>query len=91
MTREYFEETDFYNVMEKLKQETDNIITLEELQQLAIEALENGDWTYAKHLIDALYNGCDEDIWNVHIKKIVKLPLDSVTFGKIRLHIEKME
>ena len=63
MTREYFEETDFYNVMEKIKQETDNIITLEELQQLAIEALENGDWTYAKHLIDALYNGCDEDYW----------------------------
>lgn len=63
MTREYFENHPFDDVMEKLYEEKQEVTTLEGLKQFVCKTILKGQYYLSEHLIKALRNGNDEHYW----------------------------
>lgn len=63
MTREYFENHTFNDVMEKLYEECTDVTTLDMLKDFINETILKGQYYLSEHLIKALRNGNDEYYW----------------------------
>ena len=63
MTREYFENHTFNDVMEKLYEENTDVTTLDMLKDFINYTILKGQYYLSEHLIKALRNGNDEYYW----------------------------
>lgn len=63
MTREYFENHPFKDVMEKLYDEDINVTTLDMLKDFTKNTIEKGQYYLSEHLVKALRKGNDEYYW----------------------------
>ena len=63
MTREYFENHHFEDVMKKLYEENSNVTTLDMLKDFINDTVIKGQYYLSEHLIKALRNGNDEYYW----------------------------
>lgn len=63
MTREYFENHTFNDVMEKLYEENTDVTTLDMLKDFINDTVVKGEYYLSEHLIKALRNGNDQYYW----------------------------
>lgn len=63
MTREYFENHTFNDVMEKLYEENTDVTTLDMLKDFINDTIAKGQYYLSEHLIKALRNGNDQYYW----------------------------
>lgn len=63
MTREYFENHTFNDVMEKLYEENTDVTTLDMLKDFINYTILKGQYYLSEHLIKALRNGNDQYYW----------------------------
>lgn len=63
MTREYFENHTFNDVMEKLCEENTDVTTLDMLKDFINDTVVKGEYYLSEHLVKALRNGNDEYYW----------------------------
>ena len=63
MTREYFENHTFNDVMEKLYEENTDVTTLDMLKDFINDTVVKGEYYLSEHLVKALRNGNDEYYW----------------------------
>ena len=63
MTRKYFENHPFKDVMEKLYEENTDVTTLDMLKDFINDTVIKGEYYLSEHLVKALCNGNDEYYW----------------------------